>query len=63
MKTVIRSDELYPFYDHVSKIADVPSYQPWAREVPDEVIEKWDRVMGEFWKVQDEMESYYAKSK
>lgn len=63
MKTVITSDEMYPFYDSEPRFVDRESYSAYIRDIPDEQMKNWNRVMEEFWRVQKEMESYYAKSK
>ena len=47
MKVRIHSNKLYPYYDFLEYGDEV--------EVPDAMAERWQRVMGDFNKVQDEM--------
>lgn len=52
----ISSDEWYPCYS-------VNRSQEWGvkREVPDETLERWERVMKEFDQVQSEMDDVMMK--
>lgn len=49
MRVVILEGEQYPFYSIKEDSGK------WSIEVPTETVERWKRVMDEFWKVQDEM--------
>lgn len=50
MKVTIKESEQYPFF-HIEA-----NQGKWSIEVPDETLERWKRVMEEFWEVQKEME-------
>lgn len=50
MKVTIMETEQYPFF----RIEE--NQGKWSIEVSDETLERWKRVMEEFWEVQKEME-------
>lgn len=54
VKVKIESDELYPFLEVYTDSSLFRDYDP-PHEVPEETLERWQRVMREFEEVQTEM--------
>lgn len=58
MKITIDREEWYPVYT----IDREPSKREKPIEVPDEIVERWERIEVEFHKVQDEIVDYFTRS-
>ena len=58
MKVEIYCDELYPYFGTVKSATAIRN----NCDVPDDVLERWNKVNAEFDAVQKEMESYYNKA-
>ncbi len=65
MKITINDEEWYPIavitrFDTLSK-SKQQFEEPWAIEVPDETVEKWERMFKEFDVMQDEINEWQSK--
>jgi len=56
MRIKINEDDLFPFY-HIDKRFGVECCAPKG------LVDKWDRVMDEFWEVQNEMAEIYKNTR
>ena len=63
-KVSIIADELFPYYDcSDTQEKHLRMQGIYATvEIPDDQYARWQRVMNEFYEVQDEMGKYYKES-
>lgn len=63
MKVCIYDEEWYPVFmsQNISEEGDDSEVWGICVEVPQEVVEKWDKVFEEFDKVQKEMKEYLRR--
>ncbi len=59
-KVIIEADELYPHYV-IDTGLDYPVPTDLGGEVPDELLEEYERAKAEFMRMRNEMARYYEK--
>ena len=62
MKVQIVADECYPFYVIFQNPRSACDWRPIV-EVPDELVERHEKLCNELYKLMEEVEQYYKQTK